>query len=322
MSLVQIDAARAPMPNPFVFSEGPEALFPQATLMLTEELPFNSIEDANVLRSQGLQRLFEAQVEWQPIVDEGLAERHTANDLSDGRAKRAGIIGAMVLVCEEKASTRIATAAVLGQAWYTDRQDGQHARHSTSLLLEAVEQYPELLFHPQVIELLSAEMTAVGGRKDEQADKILTDAITKALLERAVRSGDLVAAAVLGATDHITRQYRNPRMEKLRQFGRKHNINVGAKWAGKLKTGMLAVGQGAMVLGKTGGKLNRFGLGLVAASNAPSWGAVYQMYKHVSAQVAAQQPAADWIKMAPDEFTKYKLIRDAEGEPLEPLAAA
>ncbi|MEO8785281.1 MAG: hypothetical protein ABI221_03165 [Candidatus Saccharimonadales bacterium] len=322
MSLMQFDLGGYMEPLEQLVLQPRSLPVAELSLVTTLEVPAQDVVEPVLAVPGSLESLFLADPTWQSVIDESLAERHKANHLSDWRAEKAPVIGGMILLCEQQASARRAAASVLAYAWHTDRRDGQHARRSVKLLEKMIEEVPGAAEHPQVKELLSLEMSAVGGRKDEQADKALTDAVNEALLERALEAGDMAAVSILSATDLTTRQSRNPRMERLRQFGRRHNVSVGAKSLGKAKTAMLAVGQGAMVLGKTAGHLNRFGLGLIAASNAPSWGAIPQMGRHIKQQIAAQQPVQDWIKAAPNERTKFMRLMDEEGEPLPASIAA
>ena len=262
--------------------------------------------------------------EWQPFIDRSLHERHKANQLSDNRAKHAPIIGAMVLNCEASMTSRIAAAGALAYEWHTDRRDGIHGRKSITILKNLVEVDPLAAQHPQIKELLSVAMVTDGGRRDEQADKALANAVLEALIARAEKSGDYVALAILKPTFYSTVQKRDPVMATKRQFGVKHGLDVGAKSLGKLKTGLLAAGQGAMTLGKPGGGLNRFGLAMIAVSNAPSWAAVWQMsrdLKHQMAELRAQ-PQLDWIERAPNEDVRLLRIMDAEGEPQSASLAA
>lgn len=216
---------------------------------------------------------------WQ-IIERSYHDREQADRLSDRRAALAEPLGQLIVHGTETRLGRVATGLVLGYAWHTDRRDGILARRSVNLLQKLCEHAPELRALPTVDYLLSEQTRAAGGKRDQEADKIFANRITEALFMRAIHQTDTMAISLLGATA-LSTEVRDNLMRELRNFGQSHGIDVKAKSLGKIKTALLATGQGLMVLGQTGSIVNRLGLGLIFASNLPSWLAVGQMKHHI-----------------------------------------
>lgn len=262
---------------------------------------------------------------FQPEIDKAQAERDEANRLSDWRAEKAPVIGALVFASEGSRWSRVGAVAVVGKVWYSDHEDGVYARRSKATAESVIADYPEAAEHPQIMRLLSQEVQTDGGERDQKADKVLTNEINKGLLARALHSGDFAAAAILGSTIELT-TVRDQVMATIRSEGVNKHVNICAKSLGKLKTVMLASGQAMMVGSKTGSAVNRTGLGLIGASNAPSWGAVLQMKRSVKRQIATSRLTSE--KINSESTKKYQelladqYVIDLEGEPVEALRVA
>lgn len=262
---------------------------------------------------------------YQPRIDLAQDNRNLANFKSDWRAEKAPAVGALVFASEGSRWSRLGAVAVVGKVWYSDHEDGVYARRSDAIAKEIIAEYPEAAKNLQIIHLLSQAVKTDGGERDQKADKALTNEINKGLLARAIRAGDFAAMTILSGTIELT-AVRNNLMTDVRAEGVKNEVRVGAKGLGKLKTVMLAVGQTIMVGSKSESAINRVGLGIIAASNAPSWGAVWQMKRSIKNQIAAKRQAGN--QPSPESIEKYKQLLDGqyfidlEGEPVEALRAA
>lgn len=260
-----------------------------------------------------------------PSAEESQFFRDSANYKSDHRAEVAPFVGAMVNVAEANRATRLGAVAVLAKVWYSDREDGIYGRRSGTIAEAIIAEYPEAAKDPQIMNLLSEEVKTDGGQRDQQADKILTNEILKGLLARALRSGDMAAAIVLGETIQLT-NLRDSKMAAVRQEGIENHIDVKAKYLGKGKTTSLALGQVMMVGSKTGSAINRAGLAVIGASNVLCWGSFWQMKRSVKKQLRGLFGLKSAV--SPESLDKYRQLvggqyaTDAEGEPVEALRAA
>lgn len=213
-------------------------------------------------------------------IDQAQEDRERANMFTRLRCKAAPLIGNLIVAAADTVVGRVVTGAALALAWYTDHLDGKLARRSFSRLTQLCEEYPAVAGHPQVKYLLSPETRAKGAEDDHKADKETANIITEALTARAIAEEDIISATYLGVTAALT-QKRDPLMAELRAKGHEQGVQVGAKIFGKVKTTMLATGQGLMATSKKGSRTHHIGLGLVVGSNAPSWAAVYHMDRHI-----------------------------------------
>lgn len=260
-----------------------------------------------------------------PSAEESQFFRDSANYKSDHRAEVAPYVGAMVNVAEANRATRLGAVAVLAKVWYSDREDGVEARRSIAIAKAIIAEYPEAAEDPQIMNLVSEAVKTDGGQRDQRADKVLTNEILKGLLARALRSGDIAAAIVVGETIELT-NLRDSKMAAVRQEGIENNIDVKAKYLGKGKTLVLALGQMMMVGSKTGSAINRAGLAVIGASNVLCWGSFWQMRGSVKKQLKGLLGRK--TEVSPESLDKYRQLvdsqytSDAEGEPVEALIAA
>ncbi len=224
------------------------------------------------------------------IIQNSIFNRQYADFLSDSRTIVSDPAREAIRECPNSSVARLLVGCGLGLMWDTDRQDGKRARLSIRMLESLCSFYPDALDDLRVQHLLSDETKAAGAKKDADDDKDFANAILTGLFERAIKETDVQAICLLGLSMVLTGQ-RDPSMEKIRQRGRTHNVDVKASVFGKLKTGLFGAGSTLMSGTKTNTKLNRIGLGLIVASNAPSLGALFHMKHHVNKQIQRNRTA-------------------------------
>lgn len=220
----------------------------------------------------------------QEIVDISRRERDAANGLSDFRGQLARPLGVVTEICPNVPAARFMLGGALTGTWDTDREDGQLGRNSVSRLEDLCLESPEVAQHPQVKELLSEETKADGARRDADNDKALSNAITGSLLRRAAREENWFGVACLAATRVIT-GFRDPAMQRQREYGKSHGVDTKALSMGKLKTALRGTGETVAAGSTSKSTINNLGHMLIAASNVPSLIALVQMKRHISKEL-------------------------------------
>lgn len=219
-----------------------------------------------------------AQIELMKAIE----EREAANQLSIRRAHLAPVIGNLISRDNPSFSTRVLHGLALVSLWYTDRQDGQLGRSSVKRALSVFDSDIEGVSDlPEVAYLIDPLTSAEGARLDEESDKSFSNHVIEGLLERAIKESDFLTATILKV--HINSTLRRDQlMRQVRQLGRENNIDVKANKLGKAKTVMQAMGTVITTISRRFTGSHRFGIGLIAGSNIPSWAAYFQMKRHVN----------------------------------------
>lgn len=223
---------------------------------------------------------------WQPDVDLSRKERLKANFLSDVRGILSEPMRELIVNTTNRNTAERSIAGIaLGAGWWTDRKDGVEGRSSVNRMEILCDETPEAREDPQVQALISKETRADGARRDQIKDKDWANATTDGLLERAIEEDDLFGIVAAGIT-RISTRHRDRMMAKVRAQGEREGIDVKAKFWGKLKTGLLAFGQGIATVAKPKTTPSRIGFGMMLGSNIPSWLGVAQMRHHIKRAVA------------------------------------